>query len=49
MGNKDDERFWNLLVYKMYATDEEIAEMMPFLLGLLVLIGIGFGIYHLIT
>ena len=36
--SKDDERFKNLLIYKMYATDNEIEEMMPALLVVVIIV-----------
>ena len=42
MSKDDDERFWNFLVYKIWATDKEMEEMAPTLLivfGLAVIIG----------
>lgn len=30
--SKDDERFRNLIMFKMYATDDEIEDMMPAIL-----------------
>ena len=38
----DDERFKNFLLYKVYATDEEVAHIMPFLGLILVLLVVGF-------
>lgn len=32
MSREDDERFWNLVVFKVYATDKELEEMAPALL-----------------
>ena len=43
--NKDSERLWNLMVFKMYATDEEIAEMMP-VFGVIILLVIIFGLVY---
>lgn len=38
---EDDERFWNLITHKMYATDAEIAESAPgVFIAILVLIGV---------
>ena len=45
MGKEDDERFWNLMIYKVYATDKEMAEMAPWLLGSLVVIGACVGLF----
>lgn len=36
MSEKDDERFWNLMIYKVWATDKEMEEMGPFLMIALV-------------
>lgn len=48
MGNNDDEqRFWNLCVFKIYATDKEIEEMTPVLGVILAIILIGLGAYWL--
>lgn len=45
----DDERLWNLVVFKIYATDEEMGDLAPFLgkflLLVLVLAIIGYAIY----
>lgn len=46
MSNKDDdERFWNLMVFKMYMTDKEMEEAAPFLLGVIVVILVGLGLW----
>jgi hypothetical protein len=34
----EDERLKNLILYKMYATDKEMEEMAPMLLGILAII-----------
>lgn len=47
-GSKDDEdsqRWWNLMIYKMYATDKEIDEMMP-VFGVIFLLAIIIGIVY---
>ncbi len=49
MSKMDDERFWNLIIYKMYLTNKERDEIMPALgcllgFGLLVWF-IGFIVY----
>jgi hypothetical protein len=47
MSNKDDnERFWNFLVYKIYATDAEMSEMAPTFVVIFLLALIGFGIWY---
>lgn len=38
----DDERFKNFLLYKIYATDEEVADIMPLMGFILVLLAVGF-------
>jgi hypothetical protein len=48
MSNKDDdERFWNFLVYKIYATDAEMSEMAPTLIVIFLLVLAGLGIWYL--
>ena len=32
-GNKADERFWNLVLFRIYATDDEFTGMIPFLMA----------------
>jgi hypothetical protein len=44
-GSKDDERFWNLLMFKVYATDEEILEMSPYVLVGVIIFIIIVGVY----
>lgn len=46
MSKQDDERFWNFVVYKIWATDKEMEEMAPFYLVLFGILAIGFGIYY---
>lgn len=44
MSKEDDERFWNLAIYKIYATNDEMAQMAPFMvIASLVIVSI-FGI-----
>lgn len=38
--DKDDQRFWNMIVFKMYATDDEVEEMVPVILGVLGVVGV---------
>lgn len=40
MSKEDDERFWNLIIYKMWATDAEMAEILPVLgvIGLVIFV-----------
>lgn len=38
MGLFDDERIKNLLLFKVYATDKEIEEMAPWLIGAFIVI-----------
>lgn len=41
MGNNDDDqRFWNLVVFKVYATDKEMEEIIPLILGIGLVVGI---------
>lgn len=42
MSDEDDQRWRNLMLFKMYATDKEIADMGPWLLGAVVVIVILF-------
>lgn len=47
MGNNDDEeRFWNLMLLKIYATDKEIEEMAPAFGVLFVIILIALVAYY---
>lgn len=40
--SKDDERLRNLLLFKVYATDEEIAEAAPWVVLIILLAALGF-------
>ncbi len=44
--DKDSQRFWNLIVFKMYATDDEIEDMMPIFGIIILLVIVGGLIYH---
>ena len=41
MGKKDDERFWNLIKFKIYATDEELENAAPLLFIVIVIVIVG--------
>lgn len=52
-NDEDDERFWNFMIYKVWATDKEMEEMDPMYYGIaiiiiLIIIGIAalFGAYN---
>lgn len=49
-GEGDDEqRLWNMIIFKIPLTDEEIDQVMP-LIGILILVGmVIFAIYKLFT
>lgn len=42
-GDDEDQKFWNFMIFKIYATDKEMDEMMPVLgvIAIVCLIGIG--------
>lgn len=42
----DDERLKNLLMFKVYATDEEVSEMAPVAIVMILLVAIAMFIYH---
>lgn len=42
MSREDDERMWNLLICKCYATDKEMEDMAPFILIAVVILVIIF-------
>ena len=52
MSDKDDERLWNLVVYNIYATDQERDDLFvwlgPVLLVLIILGCVAYGIYKLL-
>lgn len=35
-GNKDDERFWNLMLWNIYATDKECEKIMPYVFAIVI-------------
>jgi len=39
-GDEDDQRFWNLIIYKMYLSDKEMEEAAPFMLGVFAVIAV---------
>ena len=43
---EDEERFFNFLVYKIWATDKEMEEAAPTLIVIYLLILAGFGIWY---
>jgi len=46
---KDDERFKNFLLFKVWATDKEMDEIAPILLGAILAGGIIFAIFYFWT
>jgi hypothetical protein len=40
VSREDDERLWNLIVFKVYATDRELEDAAPFILGVLAVIAV---------
>ena len=47
--DKDKEKFWNLLIYKIYATNKEMEEMFP-IFGLVSILCIfAFAIFIILT
>jgi len=44
-GSEDNERFWNLVMFKVYATDKEIGEIFPYVVGGVIIFLIVFGIF----
>lgn len=36
--NDEDERFWNLILFHVYATDDEIGDMLPAMAILLIVL-----------
>jgi len=45
-GSKDDERWWNLIILNIYATDEEISDMTPYIIGGVIILVIILVIFH---
>lgn len=46
---KDDERLFNFLLYKIYATNDEMTRAGPFTLGVVFLLGMCFFIWWLVS
>lgn len=50
MGNNDDdERFWNLMMFKTYATDKEMEEAAPVIIAIIAILALLWGGSKLFT
>jgi hypothetical protein len=46
MKDEDKERFWNLVIYKMYVTNKEMELIFPGLIIFAIILGIALGIVY---
>lgn len=49
MSKDDDERLRNLVIFKVYATDDEMADAAPIILGVLAVVAIIGGLWLLFS